>query len=401
VTERPLAVCLDLLPLVGSPTGVGVFCEHLVAALVERPELQVSGYAVGLRSAESRLRVPDGVPVRTWPLPARLVHMAWEYSSHPSAERVAGRVDVVHGTNFVVPPARTAACVVTVHDLTAVRFPELCAPASLAYPTLVRRAIERGAFVHTHSASVAAEVIELLDAPADHVRVVPPGIPPAVAPSVPPADAAGSPAAPEAGSPAAPEPRGEPLVSGPFVLALGTIEPRKDHPTLVRAFAKAAAGVPGLRLVVAGADGWGTPAFDEAVAHSGVGDRIVRLGYVSPAQRASLLRDALVMAYPSVYEGFGFPPLEAMAAGVPVVSTDAGSLAEVIGGAALVVPVGDDDALAAALAEVVTDPAMRAGLIERGRERVTHYSWAATAAAMSSLYADAAADRRLRGPDRR
>src|SRR5581483_4552812 len=157
----------------------------------------------------------------------------------------------------------------------------------------VRAALAQGAWVHTPSRYVAEEVVELLGADPDRVRPVHHGVPPLVSPGQ-------SPAA----SP----------VQGPYVLALGTVEPRKDLPTLVRAFDRVAAEVPDVRLVVAGADGWGAEAFARALESCAHRDRVVRLGYVSVAQRTVLMRDALVYAYPSLYEGFGLPALEAMSA---------------------------------------------------------------------------------------
>ncbi len=142
-----------------------------------------------------------------------------------------------------------------------------------------------------------------------------------------------------------------------------------------------------MSLVVAGPDGWGVDDFDRAVARATHGARIVRLGWVGPDQRAALLRGATALAYPSRYEGFGLPPLEAMAAGVPVVATDAGALPEVLGDAADLVPVGADlapaaraDALAAALVRVLDDDEHRARLVTAGRDRAAAYSWDTTAA---------------------
>jgi glycosyltransferase involved in cell wall biosynthesis len=121
------------------------------------------------------------------------------------------------------------------------------------------------------------------------------------------------------------------------------------------------------------------------------GDRIHVLGWVDAPGRSALLRAAEVLAYPSLYEGFGIPPLEAMSVGTPVVATDVAAVAEVCGDAALLVPVGDTDALAGALAEVTGDDATANGLRAAGPLRAARYSWDRTVAAMTSLYRDAAA----------
>jgi glycosyltransferase involved in cell wall biosynthesis len=295
----------------------------------------------------------------------------WRRVDGPPIEWWTGPVDVVHGTNFVVPPTRDAGAVVTVHDLTPVRFPELSTPDTLQYPALLRRALRRGAMVHTPSAFVASEVVELLGAPADRVRAVHHGVPPV-----------------DAGDPA----RGRALAGGErYVLALGTVEPRKDLPTLVAAFDAVAAEDPDVRLVVAGPDGWGVAAYDRAVTASRHRQRVVRLGWVGGPDRSSLLAGASVFAYPSIYEGFGFPPLEAMAVGVPVVASTAGALLEVIGDAARLVPAGDVDALSAALVEVLSDDGVRQTLVRRGRDRVSAYSWERCAEGLLGIYREVAA----------
>jgi glycosyltransferase involved in cell wall biosynthesis len=287
----------------------------------------------------------------------------------PAIENWTGPIDVVHGTNFVVPPSRRAARVVTVHDLTAVRFPELCTAATLQYPPLLRRAIRQGAWVHTPSAFVADEVIERLGADPGRVVAIASGVPPVAT------------ADPSTGRRVAGGDR--------YILTIGTIEPRKDHAGLVRAFDRVADRQHDIRLVIAGIDGWGSDTLVATMQRARHRDRIVRLGYVDDATRAALLRGASAFAFPSVYEGFGFPPLEAMDAQVPVVATAVGSLPEVLGDAALLVGPGDDQALADGLERVLGDEELRARLRDAGRNRVRTLSWRACAEGLSALYARA------------
>jgi glycosyltransferase involved in cell wall biosynthesis len=342
--------------------------------LAGRPDLDVTAFAVSWRRRHGiDGRLPAGVAAAQRAMPARPLHLLWRWVEGPPVEWFVGPADVVHGTNFVVPPTRRAARVVTVHDLTTVRFPELCDPATLAFPDLIRRALARGAWVHTPSAFVAAEVVERLGADPARVRPVHSGVPPLPAPD--------------------PDPRPLPPGTSRYVLAVGTAEPRKDLPGLVAAFSRLAGDRPELALVLAGPPGWGEAALDRAVAGSPAADRIVRTGWVDDRALSGLLGRAAVLAYPSLYEGFGFPPLQAMAAGVPVVATDAGAVAEVVGDGARLVPPGDPDALADGLAEVLDHPERAARLVAAGAARVAAFSWEATATGLAALYRDAAAGR--------
>jgi glycosyltransferase involved in cell wall biosynthesis len=179
----------------------------------------------------------------------------------------------------------------------------------------------------------------------------------------------------------------------PYILALGTVEPRKDLPNLVRAFDLVAAHQADVELRIAGPAGWAEDDLRRAVDGATHRRRIHRLGWVSDRERERLLEGAAVFVYPSVYEGFGFPPLEAMAAGVPVVATAAGAVPEVVGDAALLVPVGDPEALAAGLEQALTDDDERRRLIAAGSIRVAHYSWERAGAALAQLYQEVAGAR--------
>jgi glycosyltransferase involved in cell wall biosynthesis len=172
------------------------------------------------------------------------------------------------------------------------------------------------------------------------------------------------------------------------VLAIGTLEPRKNLPRLVAAFGRVTAEHADAKLVIAGKDASDRGAIDAAIAALAPAsrERIVMAGAVDDATRRGLLAGAGVVAYPSVYEGFGFPVLEAMASSVPVVTTRAGAIPEVAGDAALLVDPTDVDGLATAIIDALSDEHLRADLVERGLARVQRYSWTATAASLADVY---------------
>ena len=362
----PLRVAVDATSLLGVRTGVSRVTSGLLDELATRGDVQVAAYAVTWRGRENlAAALPRPVRAALRAFPARVTRLSWPRLRWPRVEGWTGPVDVVHATNYVAPPARVPV-LVSVHDLSFIRYPELCSGDAARYPRLVQVAVDRGAVVHTDSAFVAAEVRDHYGLPADRVVHVAPGL--GLAPG---------------GDPQ----RGRTIAgAGRYVLAVGTVEPRKNLPMLVQAFDALAAEEHDVDLVVAGPDGWGVTEFTDAVSRAAHPGRIHRLGWLDDEERGDLLAGAAVLAYPSRYEGFGFPPLEAMQAGVPVVASTAGSLPEVLGDAALLVDPTDRDGLAAALARVVTDGELAGDLVRRGRGRADAFRWDRAAAGFVSTY---------------
>jgi glycosyltransferase involved in cell wall biosynthesis len=367
-------VGLDVTSLLDRLTGVGTFTREVADGLADRPDVELRVFAVSWRGRNRLSQVaPAGARVRSLPMPARLARWGWQRSALPTARMLAGPVDLVHGPNFVVPPGGGAAEVVTVHDLTALHHPEMCTADVLAWPGLLRRALRRGAWVHTVSEFVADEVRTAFPDVGERVVAVPNGIR-----RPPPPDASSD------------ESTGRRIAGGDrYLLALGTVEPRKDLTGLVAAFDVLAQSDAELRLVIAGAPGLATPALDAAVASSPHRERVVRRGSVTDAERFALLRGAAVVVYPSVYEGFGLVPLEAMAVGTPVVTTATGAIPEVVGEAALLVPPCDPDALADAVAKALGDDGVRERLVAAGDQRVDGFRWEDTVDGLVNLYRSA------------
>src|ERR1700722_11358875 len=199
----PVVVAMDATPLLGVRTGVGASVAGFLKAVATDPRLDVIGYGLSARAGRALPeRLPDSVrPGRQVPIPAGALLRMWARFAPPAVERWTGPVDVVHGTNFVVPPSRTAARLVTVHDLTPLRFPELCNPTSLRYPGLIRRALDEGASLPTVSQAMADDVMEHFQVEVDRVHVIHNGLTPLA------------------------QPRRRDEAEPPYILAIGTVEP--------------------------------------------------------------------------------------------------------------------------------------------------------------------------------
>ena len=353
-------VAVDTTPLLATPTGIAEFTARLVEGLA-----RVDGGPTVLPYVLSRrvTKVPRGT--RRLTIPARAALALWARADWPTERRRLRGADVVHGTNYVAPPTGWPT-VLTVHDMSPFLRPSECTPAIRALAPAVRRLVGRGAFVHAPSDAVACQVRDVLGT--DRVRTVYHGLP------------------------AGAEPVAHPLrPDRPYVLALGTLEPRKNLVRLVRAYGLAQRRLPDLALVLAGADGSAGPEIDREIARLAAGALVVRTGWVDPAGRADLLGHARALAYPSLDEGFGLPMLEAMAEGVPVVASSIPALTEIGRDGALFVDPLDVDGLAEAVLRACQDVAVRETLVRRGKENSARFSWRESARGLIALYREAMA----------
>ncbi|MFN8513118.1 MAG: glycosyltransferase family 1 protein [Thermomicrobiales bacterium] len=303
------------------------------------------------------------------------VRIAWEQGIGPAAA-LRERLDLLHGPVNVLPLAAPCRGVITIHDLAFLAHPEAFNAAKRRYLTVMTAlSARRSARVIAVSHFTRLEVIRRLGIAPSKVAVVHNAADPTFAPR--PADEIA-------------RFRAAHDLPARFILSVGTLEPRKNLTGLLDAFAKLAADTDA-DLVIVGGQGW---LYDDAlarVAALGLAGRVRFAGHVPDGDLPLWYNAAAAFVYPSLYEGFGLPPLEALACGTPTITSAAASLPEVVGEAAILVEPRDPDAIAAALRQVLTDPSLRARLSAAGPPRAATFTWARTAAATRAVYAEALA----------
>lgn len=402
-------VCIDFRPALRHGTGVGTYVRNLVAGLRRtHPETVLTALSASFRD---RLGDVEGLDVavrrRDWRIPVRLLDWSWHRWGWPPVEWLAGAQDVAHSPSPLLVPASRARQIVTVHDCWFLRHPEdVFGPVRRDYVPRARASAARADAVVVPSRTTGDEVQELLEVPADRIRVTHLGVDPAFLEAaealddVDPRGSAGAggedAAAPGPGAAGATrEPMGDAPAPDPpgvgagrdagYLLFVGRREPRKDLGTLLDAVDRLRRRLPDVRLVLAGPD---APGWRETwnAAPVEARRRTELLGHQPPRALAVLYRRAAALVMCSRWEGFGLTALEAAAVGTPVVATRAGSLPEVLDDAARWVDVGDAAGLADACAEVLTDGALARELRERGRRRSRVFRWERTAELTHDLY---------------
>ncbi len=382
---RSLRIGIDYTSAVRQRAGIGRYTRNLIRALAELDADNL--YTLFVAGGTRRDRVDKGLAawpanyrIRSVPISDRWLNILWQRFRLPlPVQWVTGRLDLFHSPDFVLPPVGRIPTIVTVHDLSFLRVPRCFLPEFRQYlETAVARAVRRAQWILADSENTRQDLIELLAVEPERVSVLYPGV----------------------------EPRFRPVedvlelervrvrygLPRRFILGVGTVQPRKNFDGLIRAFAQLLAarghdpGFDDVYLVIVGEKGW---MYEEVLAlpqRLGVGQRVRFTGFVEDADLPALYTLAEVLAFPSWYEGFGLPVLEAMACDTPVVAADNSSLPEVVGEGGLLVDAGDLQAWAEALARLLTDKDLRARLIAAGRKQAWHFTWEESACRLLTIY---------------
>jgi glycosyltransferase involved in cell wall biosynthesis len=376
-------VALDVSAVPDQPVGAGRYIVQLAGHLAVRPDIDLVLCSRASDRARWAPMVPAANLVAVAP-DARPLRLAWEQLRLGSVLEGSG-ASVHHGPHYTMPRRPPIPSVVTVHDLSFFEAPEWHERSKAPF---FRRAITRAArdaAVVVCPSQVTADALARWCDVEARVVVAPHGVD----------TARFRPEEPEPGSDAARlTALDDRLTSGrPLLVYVGTLEPRKDVPTLVRAFADVTSRHPEALLVLAGGRGWGSDAVDAAIEGSGLGDRIVVTGYVEDATIPALLRSAAAVVYPSLYEGFGLPALEALACGAPLVTTRGTAMEEVAGTSAVLVGPGDRSELAGALDDVLGstgDDRAASARRSQGFDIVERHTWERSAELHVGAYRTAA-----------
>jgi glycosyltransferase involved in cell wall biosynthesis len=379
-----MTICLDLSAAAQERAGLGRYAARLGQALLA---LGVPLTAFINDPRESRLAPPLSS------LPTRSVHLArkpWRlraaatYFGGPSLDFIFEGTQVYHATEHLLPRLKRVPSVFTLHDIAYLRYPQYhLLQNRLFLRWMMPRFLRQADHIIAISESTRRDALQHYRLDPAKIGVIPEGVEPRFTSAV---EAKQLDAVRRAYD-----------LPARFILFVGTIEPRKNLPTLLEAYAALRSKHPDVGLVIAGGKGWLYQSFFDRLTALGLPNVVKLTGFVTDEQLPALLNAAEVFAFPSHFEGFGLPPLEAMACGVPVVCSNASSLPEVVGDAGLLVPPDDSRAWVEALDRVLSNPGLRLELRGRGLARARQFTWEAAARQTLAVYQRVAEVRRAPG----
>jgi O-antigen biosynthesis alpha-1,3-mannosyltransferase len=377
----PPRIAIDVSPLLDLSTGIGYYTAHLARQLIGlRPEFRWRFFAVPRRT-EKEINFKIGseefkAVIKPWYLPARATSLLLQAPLKPllAVENFIGESDLFHWTNFLCCSQRRGKKILTVHDISFCLFPEYHPlKRRLLFKKLFPGSLEQADHIITVSQNTKQDLVHHFHVPAKNITVIYLGVDPTFTPVT--------------------EPEAAPIMAthgvrfSEYLLYIGTVEPRKNLVRLIQAYnifrANDSASLP---LVLVGASGWLNQDLYKEIEKSPWKSEIKILGYVAKTDLPALYSGAVAFVYPSIYEGFGLPLLEAMACGAPVITANNSSLPEVVGDAAILVDAYNVEAIASVILQVVNDPRVREDLKQRGLARAKCFSWQFTAEQTLAVY---------------
>lgn len=371
-----MKVVIDIQPAIAQRAGVGRYTKSLVEHIGHSKGLddQIQLCFFDFKRQGQPFEAAQAQFRRMGWCPGRIVQKAWKTFDWPPYNWFSGAADVFHFPNFVIPPTTQGRKLVTIHDVSFLRFPEAAEPKNLQYLNQkIHQTIDRADLILTDSVFSSQEMQELLQVPEDRIRPIHLGLAPVIT-------------APDTES--INRMRNQFGLTKPYLLFVSTLEPRKNIPFLIESFENMQ-DFDG-DLVLCGMTGWKYEPILERIQQSSRAGSIRYLQYVDESWMPALYAAAECFVFPSLYEGFGFPPLEAMQYGTPVLSSRSGSLLEVLGDAACYAEIDDPDAWAAAASTMLTNTEELERLRVAGLAHVQKFDWTQTARQTWQAYCEAA-----------
>lgn len=365
-----------MTPSIGLRTGIGQVVAHIYDVLAARDDITLEPYALSYKARAYAKELPENTHFVS--VPARALLNTWKFTKWPTLKKQLGEFDIIHASNYLAPPAGDKPLLITIHDATMMKFPELVSPKVRSLIPIIKKRLKDGAFVHVPTAAIKDDIIKYFGDAIDDdskIHVVHFGTPTITE--------------------SKPSARIEKLVNAdPYILSIGMLEPRKNHARLIAAFEEVYKVNPHVRLFLVGPDGAARPEIDAALANisNAARSRVTITGSVSDADRSYILKNALMLAYPSLYEGFGLPILEAMATNTAIVCSSEGSLAEIAAGASEFVDAFSVEDIARGINKLLGDEKLRNELVKSGQTQLKKYSWEKTGDQLAALYSNIVAN---------
>jgi len=371
---------IDVTSAISQGAGIGRYTRELVKAVViESKDAQFTLFSAK-QPHNSQVENPflsstSNVVFKEIPINERWLHRIWYRFKIPlSVQNFTGRLDLFHSPDFVLPPInKKTPTLLTVHDLSFIHFPETFTPELVNYLNhIVPWSIDRATHILADSQATKDDLATQWNVPRDKVSVLYSGVGGMFKPVT--------------------DPRlikkvriKYDLGEKPYLISVGTVQPRKNYRMLIRAFRSVAENIPN-DLIIVGGKGWMHDQIVDEVEIQGLSGRVHFLGFVDDADLPALYSAATLFLSPSLYEGFGLPILEAMACGVPVIASDASSLPEVVGEAGVLLPAQDTAVWSQTMFDLIEDMSRRTILVGAGFLRARKFTWSKSAQELKSIY---------------